>query len=216
MGKGSSGSSTTVQNTAPPQQFMDAYTHAVQNAQNVASQPFQQYQGNLQAPLSPDQQAAIGNIQSAQGITAPYINSAADYINNSTAPLQPTLQPYQAAQSWWGTQAGLNAQNLPNLENQFFACEPAAASTGAGYRWSGKPGLSTGSCDSAAAATSAACEPAGAASGAWTCWEFISEQCGRAAPASRHSHAGGWTSEPNISEHRQHAGPARATVPWRQ
>jgi hypothetical protein len=121
MGKGSSGSSTTVQNTAPPQQFMDAYTHAVQNAQNVASQPFQQYQGNLQAPLSPDQQAAIGNIQSAQGITAPYINSAADYINNSTAPLQPTLQPYQAAQSWWGTQAGLNAQNLPNLENQFFA-----------------------------------------------------------------------------------------------
>jgi len=120
MGKGSSGSNTTVQNNAPPQQFMDAYTHAVQNAQNLAAQPFQQYTGNLQAGLSPDQLGAISNIESAQGVASPYINSAAQYINNATAPLQPTLQPYQNAQDWWAQQEAGIAQNNPNLLNQFF------------------------------------------------------------------------------------------------
>ena len=120
MCKGGGGSQTVTQTSQPPPQFMAAYQDAVARAQGLANQPFQQYQGNLQAPLSPDQQAAIGNIQSAQGITAPYINSAADYINNSTAPLAPSLKPYQDSQSWWGTQAGINAQNIPNLENQFF------------------------------------------------------------------------------------------------
>lgn len=94
MGKGSSGGQTVVQNNQPPQAFLDAFTHAVNQAQGVASTPFQPYAGNTVAGFSPDQIAGMQGIESAYGMAAPYINKAADYLNSATQPLLPTVQPY--------------------------------------------------------------------------------------------------------------------------
>ena len=64
MGK-SSGTNTVTQQSAPPQQFLDAYQNAVSNAQNVAATPYTQYSGNLLAPFNPTQQQAFGQIADA-------------------------------------------------------------------------------------------------------------------------------------------------------
>lgn len=94
MGKGSNGSNTVVQQSGPPPEFLAAYQNAVQRAQDVANTPAQTYGGNLVAGFSPDQLAGMGGIEQSYGIAAPYINSAADYINAATAPVLPTAQPY--------------------------------------------------------------------------------------------------------------------------
>lgn len=83
----SGGTNTTTSTTAPPAQFLNAYSTAVNNAQNVASTPFQAYPGNTVAPLSPDQTNGIAETENAQGIANPYINAGAQYINAATTPL---------------------------------------------------------------------------------------------------------------------------------
>jgi hypothetical protein len=82
MSSGSGGTSTSVTNNAPPQQFLDAYQNIVNRAQGVAGTPYQQYPNQTVADLSPDQLAGIQGIQGAQGTYAPYIDTAADYINS--------------------------------------------------------------------------------------------------------------------------------------
>ena len=98
---GGGGQNTVETQSAPPQQFLNAYQTAVTNAQNVASVPYQPYQGQIVAGLSPDQQAGINTVDqgtqeiaNAQGIANPYINSAAQYINNSTQPLWSGVQQF--------------------------------------------------------------------------------------------------------------------------
>ena len=93
---GGGGTNTTVQSNAPPQQFIDAYSQAVGNASNVASTPYTPYPGNIVAPMSPDQTGAIGTVESAQGIAAPFINNAAQHLDAATAPIwnDPNVQHF--------------------------------------------------------------------------------------------------------------------------
>ena len=94
MSSGSGGTNTVSQQSGPPQQYLDAYSQVFGQAQNVAATPDTQYTGQTVAGLSPDQSAGITAVENAQGMAQPYINSAAQYINNSTTPLAPTVQPY--------------------------------------------------------------------------------------------------------------------------
>lgn len=81
------GQNTVTTQSGPPAQFLQAYQNVVGQAQNVAGTPYQQYSGNLVAPLSPDTMAGISQVEGSTGIAAPYINSAAQYINNATQPI---------------------------------------------------------------------------------------------------------------------------------
>lgn len=119
MCKGSSGTNTVETQSAPPAQYLNAYSQAVGNAQNLAAQPYVQYPGSLQAALSPDQLAGIQGTENAQGMASPYINSAAQYINNSTSPLSPTLSPYFQGQNQnLNLEQGI-AQNVSPSLNQY-------------------------------------------------------------------------------------------------
>lgn len=113
----SGGGSTTVQSNAPPPQFLQAYQETYDRAKQVAQQPYQVYGGNTVAPFSPDQYAAFSGIENAQGIAAPYINTAADYLNDATRPLLPTAQPYldQAQGIYSGAGAPLTGAAQPYI-----------------------------------------------------------------------------------------------------
>lgn len=57
--------------------------------QNVASQPFNPYGGQMVAGLSPTQQSGIANINSAYGMAQPYLNTAANYATEGAAAINP-------------------------------------------------------------------------------------------------------------------------------
>lgn len=78
---------TTVSQSGPPQVFLDAYGRVVNRAENVAQTPYERYPGTVVAPFSPDQLSAMNIVRASQGINAPYINQAADYIDQSTGNL---------------------------------------------------------------------------------------------------------------------------------
>lgn len=84
---GTSGTNTVTQNSAPPAAFMSAYQNVLGQAQNVASQPLQQYQGQTVANLTPQQQQAMQEVQNTQGVAQPYIDQAQQKFNQATTPL---------------------------------------------------------------------------------------------------------------------------------
>lgn len=119
MGKGSNSTTTVNQ---PPPQVMAAYEKALAGAQAAASAPYQQYNGALQAPFSPAQMQGFDAVQNAQGAAVPYINTASQYLDQSTAPLMNGVQQFspQAIQQYQSpytqqvvdaTQAQFNNQN---------------------------------------------------------------------------------------------------------
>ncbi len=120
MSSGGGGTNTVQTNSGPPQSFIDAYNNVFGQAQNVASTQNAQYPGQTVAGLSPDQSAGITGVENAYGMGAPYINTAAQYINNSTTPLAPgylTQQQIEQYQSPY-TQDVVNAtQNQFNNQN---------------------------------------------------------------------------------------------------
>jgi hypothetical protein len=100
MGKGTN---TVQTNSAPPAQYLAAYSAAQNQAQNVASTPYQSYSGQTVAQLSPDQTAGIGQVEGLTangGVQAPYLQAAQGDITNATQPvLTPGLQSNIAASS---------------------------------------------------------------------------------------------------------------------
>lgn len=94
MSGGGGGGTTTVTQSGPPPQFIAGYQDVLGKAQNVAQTPYQPYPGNIVAPLSPSQEAGISAGQQAVGVSAPYINAAAQYYNNATKPLWESVQQW--------------------------------------------------------------------------------------------------------------------------
>lgn len=94
MSSGGGGSNTVVQQSNPPKQFLDAYSNVLGQAQQVASQPLQQYNGNLVAGFSPDQMKAMSSIDNAQGIANPYINAASQHFDAATSPIWNGVQQF--------------------------------------------------------------------------------------------------------------------------
>lgn len=108
MSNGSGGTNTVQTQSGPPQQYLDAFTNVLGQANQVAATPNQSYPGQTVAGFSPDQSAGITATENAYGMSAPYINTAAQYINNSTTPLAPGVQPYvDAATGLYGSASSL-------------------------------------------------------------------------------------------------------------
>ena len=72
MGKGSGSTQTTTSSNQPPQAVMDAYSDAYSKAQAAANQPYQAYPGQTVAPLTSQQEAAIGLSPTSAGNWNPY------------------------------------------------------------------------------------------------------------------------------------------------
>jgi hypothetical protein len=107
---GPSSQTSTVSNSPPPE-YLAAYSDVLGKAQNVAATPYQQYPGQLQAAFSPMQNQGFDVIGSAPGVSAPYINAAAQDFANANTPLAPTMQPYvDQAQQQYQTAANSNLQ----------------------------------------------------------------------------------------------------------
>ncbi|MDE2096306.1 MAG: hypothetical protein KGL39_03605, partial [Patescibacteria group bacterium] len=113
---------TTTTTSAPPQQYTQAYSNLVNQAQNVASQPLQQYSGPMVAGFTPAQLQAFNTVNNAQNTYQPYLNSASQYISNATTPIWNNVQQYspQAISGYMSpytqnvvnaTQAQFNNQN---------------------------------------------------------------------------------------------------------
>lgn len=98
----SGGTNTTTSSNSPPPQFLNAYQNVLNQAGPVASTPYTPYPGQIVAGMSPDQQAGIAGVQGAQGIADPYINSAAQHLDQATAPI-------------WGEVPHLNSDVMSGL-----------------------------------------------------------------------------------------------------
>jgi len=92
MGKGTN---TIQTQSAPPQQFLDAYTNLLNQGNAVAQQPLQQYQGPMVSGFTPDQSNAFSQVEDASGISTPYFNTAAQYAAQGAAPSQ--IQQFSGA-----------------------------------------------------------------------------------------------------------------------
>lgn len=121
-GKGSTNTVST--SSQPPGQYQNAYSQLLGQGQQLAQQPYQPYTGSLLAPLSPDQNAGIQATENAQGTATPYINSAAQYINNSTTPLWGGVQQFspnavsQYSSPYLKDVVGTTEQQLQNTDAQ--------------------------------------------------------------------------------------------------
>lgn len=112
------GSQTTT--TAPNPQAAADYTQLLQQAQGVASTPYQAYTGELTAPVNSQQQQGIGNINAAAGQAQPAVNQALGIAGAAANPL--TTQQIQNYQNPYtqdvvnATQAQFNNQNAQGQE----------------------------------------------------------------------------------------------------
>ncbi len=84
-GKGSSSSTTS----GPPAQVLQNYEQNYNQAQNVAQQPYQPYNGSVVAGFQPMQQAGFNAINSAANAGQPFINAASQDVQNSATMLNP-------------------------------------------------------------------------------------------------------------------------------
>lgn len=103
MGKGSSGTNTTTNSSTPPPEVMAQYSNLIGQANQVSTNPLNQYGGSMVAGFTPDQLSGFNTINNSQGISAPYINQAQNMINSSTQPLWNSAQQYspQAIQNYY-------------------------------------------------------------------------------------------------------------------
>src|ERR1700724_2312573 len=92
--------STSTTSSSPPGPVMNDYYSAISRAQQVASTPYQQYQGNLVQGFSPDQLAAFNSVNNAQGSFQGDIGQAQQYATLGASPIQASAiqnysNPYQ-------------------------------------------------------------------------------------------------------------------------
>lgn len=128
MSNGGGGTNTVQTQSGPPQSFIDAYNNVFGQAQQVASTQNAPYSGQTVAGFSPDQSAGITATENAYGMAAPYLNTAAQYINNSTTPLAPGVQPYvdqatglynQAADIYGNVAGGLTPEQIRQYQSPY-------------------------------------------------------------------------------------------------
>lgn len=87
-GGSSKGSTTTTQVNSLDPAISQAYQDLVTQAKGVASTPYEAYQGQLVAGLTPQQQQAISQIDALQGMAQPYYNTAAQYAAKVGQPIE--------------------------------------------------------------------------------------------------------------------------------
>jgi len=123
MGSSSKGATTNVSNNSPPPEVMQEYENIINRANVVGSQPYQQYGGQMVAPMSGEQLSGIAGINNAQGIAQPYFNQAQDYLSLGAAPttaydINRFQNPYQqqVVQATLANLGQLNQEQQTGLE----------------------------------------------------------------------------------------------------
>src|SRR6266853_1551269 len=123
MGSSSKGATTNVSNNSPPPEVMQEYENIINRANVVGSQPYQQYGGQMVAPMSQEQLSGIAGINNAQGIAQPYFNQAQDYLSLGAAPtsaydINRFQNPYQqqVVQATLANLGQLNQEQQTGLE----------------------------------------------------------------------------------------------------
>lgn len=94
---GGSTSNTTTSTSQPPQQVVDAYGALINRATQQSLTPYQSYQGQQVADLTPMQQQGFQNINNSQGMAQPYINQASTLANQSAQPVWQDIPKYNDA-----------------------------------------------------------------------------------------------------------------------
>lgn len=112
MGKGSQKSTSTYR---PDSQAYNLYSDLLTRAQGVAATPYNQFGGELVAPINAQQNTGISNLNTAAGAYQPYINNALGIAQQSAQPItaqqiQQYMSPY-AQQVIDATQAQFANQN---------------------------------------------------------------------------------------------------------
>jgi hypothetical protein len=87
MGGSKPGSSTSQSASQPPQEFLNAYSNLINSATALTKQPLQQYSGPMVAGFTPQQQQGFQEIQNSQGLSQPYINTAATLAGEAGSPV---------------------------------------------------------------------------------------------------------------------------------
>lgn len=103
MGKGSGGGTNTVtNNSSPPPEVMEQYRNLVNQGNQIAGQPLNQYGGPMVAGFTGDQNNAFQTVRDAQGLSAPYLGNAQQMIQDSQKPLWDSTQQWspQAIQQY--------------------------------------------------------------------------------------------------------------------
>lgn len=126
-GSNQMGFQATTSTYTPNPEAMQAYRQAIGMAENVASIPYEAYQGQMTAGFTPDQLAAFQGTREMQGMAQPYINAATSAVNQSLsladprnftpAALQQYYNPYQqnVIESSKAMMAQQNAQQQADL-----------------------------------------------------------------------------------------------------
>lgn len=95
-GGGGQNTNTVVQQQQPPPQFLNAYSNAVSQAQQVAGQPYQPYTGQIVAPLNAYQQSAIQSAPNLAASYTPWAQQAEGYLGQATTPFYQTVGQYES------------------------------------------------------------------------------------------------------------------------
>lgn len=114
------GGKNTTQTTKPPSYISNAQKGVISQAQTAASTPYQAYTGQLVSPLTDTQNAAISGINGLQGIQNPYLQSAQNYLNQSSSISPSAIQGFESPYTQDvvnATQAQFNNQNAQTNNN---------------------------------------------------------------------------------------------------
>jgi len=94
---GSKGTSTTSSTFTPPANVQANYDYLANQAKSVAETPFQQYQGEMVAGLTPTQEAGIQNVNASAGLAQPFYGAGAGYVQQAANPFgQQSLNQYMS------------------------------------------------------------------------------------------------------------------------
>jgi len=96
---------------------MANYKMLSDRAKSVADMPFQQYQGEMVAGLTPTQEAGIQNVNAAAGLAQPYYQAGAGYVQQAATPFgQQQLNQYMSP--YIGSVANATMANLNETNAQ--------------------------------------------------------------------------------------------------
>ncbi len=166
----SGGTNTTSTSSAPPQQFLDAYSAANTAASNVASVPYENYTGQTVAQLSPDQTAAFGQVENLTangGVQQPYLTAANNAYTQAAEGIDPAnFATTEAAYQSPYTQQVLNSteqseMNTDAQQEQQMAGNAVSAGAWGGDRSAVLQGITAGQQALANNTTNAGIEQAG-------------------------------------------------------
>lgn len=124
--KCSGGGGTTTSNTSTtvPPEVLAEYQNVTGQANQVASAPLQQYQGQVVAGQTPDETSAYGAIDNTQGITAPYTQQASGLISQATQNINPQtvtagqIQSYESPYTQQVLNSTMAAENNQDAQQQ--------------------------------------------------------------------------------------------------